>query len=185
MNEMDFFDELVMPISTSTYKRDPKHKLIAATGCRRVKLPYLKELDGRLLTAFDMGYSRFIIVADRKVTARKAAVYMSGKMGECAHDQEYCGDLFEEEDDGFSEDGFDEDDNENSMMTGLSIVEEVNLSTIKSEEMKQLKSYSVEHFADENAAVVLVTGLEDGLDLEEKLEAVKNYIPVGAESSFK
>ncbi len=175
MNEMDFFDELVMPISTSTYKPDPKHKLIAATGCRRVKLPYLKELDGRLLTAFDMGYSRFIIVADRKVTARKAAVYMSGKMRECAHDEEYCGDLFEEEDDGFSEDGFDEDDNENAMMTGLSIVEEVNLSTIRSEEMKQLKSYSVEHFADENAAVVLVTGLEDGLDLEEKLEAVKNY----------
>lgn len=165
----EYIDEnMIMPIATNTFKPDPTHKLIAANRCCDVTVPYLKELDDRINDARKEGYNRFLIVAKRRVTARKAATYINSMLDEEESDESYS-------DDFFSGGGSDACDEEKSMALSLSVIEEINLETISEEERSHGKRYSVEHFADENAKRILITGLEDGIELDEKIDSIKSF----------
>ncbi|MBQ7614417.1 MAG: AAA family ATPase [Butyrivibrio sp.] len=191
----DYIDEsMIMPMATNTFKPDPTHKLIAVNRCRNVTIPYLKTLDEKIHEARKEGCNRFLIVADRRVTARKVASYINGMLEEDEDDESesYSDDFFSGDESYAYKDCGDEDeegsykysgnededysagDDESHMILDLSVIEEINLQTPSDEEKRHGKRYNVARYADQKAGGILVTGLEDGIDLEEKTDAIKS-----------
>lgn len=181
MNRTYIDEHSIFPVSTTGIKYNSNHKLLTAFGCNDTRLPYLKELDEKIQRACDMGCHEFIIASERKITAKKAALYINGMMDGALSFDVYCNDLFEDgsdEDDSKYEEYSAEDNEERTpdMVVALSVLEEVCLKTPSEEgREKGEKNYEFRIYAEDQSAGAFVTGLEDGIDLEEKLDAVKRY----------
>lgn len=183
-----------MPITTKRFKPDPGHKLHVMHFIDNLEIPYLKKLDNSIDYAMQTGTDKFIIVGGRQVNAVKAAIYMHGRLNDVFM-QTVSDDFFDEDstnscpdDNGIEKDSIEDDcdyidvddfDNEidepeeDERAIKVSTVEEINLKTISEDERKQGRQYEVRHLINKSVAAILVTGLEDGCDLEEKIEAIK------------
>ena len=181
MNRTYIEERCVFPISTTTIKHNCNHKLLTAFGCSEARLPYLKELNDKIQKACDKGCHEFIITAERKITAKKAALYINGMMDGAIAVDIYSDDLFgdsDDEDDSEYEVSIhgDNGDREADMTVAISALEEVCLKTMSGEEKERgEKNYNIHLYTEGRSGGVLVTGLEDGMDLEEKLDAVKRF----------